>query len=103
MKIALFALFHKLDLGYLCAVRTAPYHLYRNPVERIMSIFNIGLQAIALARREMPQEMEAEVEKCNSMKALRAVAKRNPSFKEASLDAIAPVKIVLTNIATDWN
>ena len=64
-----------------------------------MSIFNIGLQAIALARREIPQEMEAEVEKCNSMKALRAVAERNRSFKEASLDAIAPVKIVLTNIA----
>ena len=72
VKIALIALFHKLDLDYLCAVRTAPYHSYRNPVERIMSIFNIGLQAIALARREMPQEMEAEVEKCNSMKALRA-------------------------------
>ena len=47
----------------------------------------------------MPQEMEAEVEKCNSMKALRAVAERNRSFKETSLDAIAPVKIVLTNIA----
>jgi len=85
----------KLNLDYLSAVRTAPYHSYRNLVERIMSVFNIGLQAIALARKEMPQEME--VEKCSSMKALRAVAKRNPSFREASLDSIAPVKIVLTN------
>ena len=64
-----------------------------------MSIVNIGLQAIALARRVMSQEMEAEAEKCNSMKALRAVAERNPAFREAALDSIVPVKIVLTNIA----
>ena len=99
VKIALIALFQKLDLDYLCAVRTAPYHSYRNPVERIMSIINIGLQAIALARRVMSQEVEAEAEKCNSMKALRAVAERNPAFREAALDSIAPVKIVLTDIA----
>ena len=47
----------------------------------------------------MPQEMEAEVEKCNSMKALQAVAQSNPQFKEAALDSVAPVKIVLTDIA----
>jgi len=99
VKIALIALFRKLDLDYLCAVRTAPYHSYRNPVERIMSIVNIGLQAVALARRVMSQEMEAEAEKCNSMKALQAVAERNPAFREAALDSIAPVKIVLTDIA----
>ena len=98
VKIALIAVFCKLDLDYLCAVRTAPYDSYRNHVERIMSIFNIGLQAIALAQREMPQEI-VEVEKCNSMKALRAVAERNQSLKEASLDSIVPVKAVLTNIA----
>ena len=43
--------------------------------------------------------MEAELEKCNSMKALRAVAERSTAFKEAALDSIAPVKIVLTDIA----
>ena len=81
VKIALITLFRKLDLDYLCAVRTAPYHSYRNPVERIMSIINIGLQAIALARRVMSEEMEVEVEKCNPMKALHAVAERKPAFK----------------------
>ena len=63
-----------------------------------MSIINIGLQAIVLARRVMSEEMEVEVEKCNSMKALRAVAERKPTFKESSLDSIAPVKILLTDI-----
>ena len=63
-----------------------------------MSIVNIGLQAIALARRVMSQEMEAEAEKCNSMKALRAVAERNPAFREVSLDSIATVILL-----KDWN
>ena len=49
VKLALIALFRKMDVDYLCAVRTALYHSYRNPVERITSILNLGLQAIALA------------------------------------------------------
>ena len=99
VKVALIALYKKLDLDYLCAVRTAPYHSYKYPVERIMSIVNIGLQAIALARRTMAPEMEAEAEKCNSMKALRAVAERDRAFRDAALDSIAPVKLVLIDIA----
>ena len=31
VKIALIALFRKLDLDYLCAVRTAPYHYIQKP------------------------------------------------------------------------
>ena len=46
----------------------------------------------------MPEEMEAEATKCNSLKALRAVAERNVGFKEAAMDSIAPVKILLTDI-----
>ena len=99
VKLALIALYRKLDLDYLCAVRTAPYHSYRNPVERIMSILNLGLQAVALARKRMPDEMEMEAAKCNSLKALRAVAERKENFREASLDSISSVKVLLTDIA----
>ena len=61
-----------------------------------MSILNIGLQAVALARKTMPDDMETEVSKCNSLKALRAVAERKEEFREASISSI---KIVLTDIA----
>ena len=44
VKLTLICLFLKLDLDYLCAGRTAPYHSWRNPVERVMSILNLGLQ-----------------------------------------------------------
>ena len=63
-----------------------------------MAIVNLGLQAIAIARAEMPKEME-EAERCNSLKVLRAVASRNSEFQGACLDAIAPVKRLLTDIA----
>ena len=64
MYLSLICLFLKLDLDYLCAGRTAPYHSWRNPVERIMSILNLGLQCVGLARAEMPAEFEKEVKKC---------------------------------------
>ena len=38
VKLALISLFVDLDLDYVCAARTAPYHSFRNPAERIMSI-----------------------------------------------------------------
>ena len=98
VKLALVALFLKLDLDYLCAARTAPYHSYRNPVERVMSFVNLGLQAIALAREKMGDEMEKEAAKCNSLKALRAVAEQKPEFKNAAMDSMSPVKILLSDI-----
>ena len=98
VKLSLIALFLKLNLDYLCAVRTAPYHSYRNPVERIMSILNLGLQTVALAREKMPDEMEAEAARCNSLEALRKVAERKPEFRSACLDSVAPVKVILSDM-----
>ena len=49
VKLALIAVFWKLDLDYLCASRTAPNHSFRNPAERVMSILNLGLQSVGLA------------------------------------------------------
>jgi hypothetical protein len=47
-----------LDLDMLIAARTAPQNSFRNPVERIMSILNIGLQAVGVMREEMTAEFE---------------------------------------------
>ncbi len=48
-----------------------------------MSIFNLGLQAVALAREKMPEEMETLAKNCNSMKALCKVAAEKLLFKDA--------------------
>ena len=43
VQISLIALFLTLDLDFICAVRTAPSHSWRNPVERIMSTLNFSV------------------------------------------------------------
>ncbi len=97
VQLFLICLFLKLDLDYLCAGRTAPYHSWRNSVERIMSILNLGLQCVGLARAKMPDEFEKEVAKCNNMSQLRKIASITPSI-EAVKDSIFLVKILLCDI-----
>ena len=71
VQLSLICLFLKLDLDYLCVGRTAPYHSWHNPVERIMSILNLSLQCVGLARAEMSEEFEIEVEKSKTLSDLR--------------------------------
>ena len=57
-QLSLIALFLNLNLDLLCAARTAPNQSWRNPVERIMSGVNLGLQSIGLMRKEMNTDAE---------------------------------------------
>ena len=66
-QLSLIALFLNLNLD-LCAARTAPNQLWRNPVERIMSVVNLGLQSVGVMRKEMPAEAEKAIKNCNSLK-----------------------------------
>lgn len=56
VQLSLIALFLSFDLDYLCAARTAPYHSWRNPVECIMSVVNLGLQCVGLERQELSEK-----------------------------------------------
>ena len=55
-QIALLALFLQLDLDFFCAVRTPPYNSWKNPAERIMSILNLALQGVGIARAKTSSE-----------------------------------------------
>jgi len=63
-----------------------------------MSILNLGLQCVGLAREEMPKESESEAAKCNSLVELRKVAERKDGFADAVKDSLSPVKILLCSI-----
>ena len=97
VKLSLICLFLKLDLDYLCAARTAPYHSWRNPVERVMSILNLGLQCVGLSRQQMSVEFEKEVGKCNTLTDLR---KSLESHKSTVIESLSPVKSLLSSIFT---
>lgn len=92
VQVSLIAIF---NLDYLCAARTAPAHSWRNPVERVMSTLNLGLQCVGLMREKGDDDFEAEAEKCSSLAALREAAKKRPEFKSQALDSIAHVKSLL--------
>ena len=97
VKLSLISLFLKLDLDYLCAARTAPFHSWRNPVERVMSILNLGLQCVGLARAKMPEELEKEVAKCSTIADIRSRLRG----KELEVqDSLSPVIILLNDIFT---
>jgi len=63
VKLALISLFIELDLDMLIALRTAPSNSWANPVERIMSIVNIGLQGVGVMRTKVGDEFEKAVGK----------------------------------------
>ena len=66
VKLAMIAVFLKLDLDYLCASCTAPYHSYRNPAERVLLILNLGLQLVGQQRR-IEDDIEEEISICKPL------------------------------------
>lgn len=61
VKLSMIALFLDLNLDNLIALRTAPSNSWANPVERIMSIVNIGLQGVGVMRSKRSDEFEKEI------------------------------------------
>ena len=48
VQLSMIALFLNLNIDLLVVGRTAPNHSWRNPVERIMSVINLGLQCVGV-------------------------------------------------------
>ena len=98
IQITLISLFLALDLDYLVAVRTPPGHSWKNPVERIMSILNLGLQCISLIRQEMDKEIEEIMSKCNSMNDIRKAAEQTPRLKNELKESLNPTITLLNDL-----
>jgi len=75
-RLGLLALFWELDMDTMVVMRTAPTHRWDNPVVRVMSQLNLGLQGVAPARDELEDEVhEKDFKKCNGMGAVRNATK----------------------------
>ena len=51
--------------------RPAAGLLYRNPVERVHTVANLGLQSVGIMRQKMSADMEEHIRNCNSTEELR--------------------------------
>src|SRR6185436_5109394 len=103
VQLSLIALFVTLDLDLLVAVRTPPGHSWKNPVERIMSILNLGLQCVGLMCKKISKEFEQILEHCNSIKDIREAAKNYPILQQELNNILQPVKELLNSIFSHQN
>ena len=53
-RLVKLAYFIERDLYQLILVQTPPNHSWKNPVERVMSNLNLGLQGVGVVREKMP-------------------------------------------------
>ncbi len=98
VQLSLIAIFKALDLDYLVAVRTPPGHSWKNPVERIMSIFNLGMQSIGLMRVKMSEECENIINTCNNIEDIREKAKESSQLENELLESLQPTIELLSSI-----
>uniref|UniRef100_A0A7M5XB11 Uncharacterized protein n=2 Tax=Clytia hemisphaerica TaxID=252671 RepID=A0A7M5XB11_9CNID len=78
----------------LIALRTAPSNSSANPVERIMSIVNIGLQGIGVMRQKMSDEFEKAVSKASSVKEVRETLKSDELRDEMKQSRAFPKELL---------
>ena len=93
---SLLAMIIQLDLDFLCAVRTPPHNSWKNPAERIMSILNLALQGVGIARTKTGHE--EQLQKCKNMKHIREAAKSLPDMEKDILDALERPKSLLSGL-----
>jgi len=77
VQIALICLFLRGNFDFLASVRTAPYHSWMNPAERVMSILNLALQGVSLQRDPMDNIFENIFKGKNTLEEIRNVAQEN--------------------------
>ena len=95
VQLSLVALLLNLNLDLLIAARTAPHQSWRNPVEHIMSILNLGFQSVGLMRSQMSDEAERALKNCNSVAKLRT---SEESYKDDIKKSLEPTITLLANI-----
>ena len=97
VQIAMICLFLKGDFDFLAAVRTAPYHSWTNPAERVMSIINLGLQGVALKRSNMSSDSERIFKNLGTMEEIREASSCNQTLSEELKTAIKDTQNILEN------
>jgi hypothetical protein len=98
IQLSLIAIFIALDLDYLVALRTPPGHSWKNPVERIMSILNLGMQSVGLMRAKMNDENENLINNCNNIEEIREKGRQFPMLEREIIESLRPTKELLNNV-----
>jgi hypothetical protein len=95
VQLSLIALFRRMNLDLLVVGRTAPCNSWKNPVERIMSIVNLGLQSVGIMRREGSENFERAIKYAKNLSQLReATSQLEKEVKESLCQPIELLKSI---------
>ena len=78
------ALQRTLNADLLVALRTAPGHSFRNPVEKVNSILNLGLHGIGVMRQSIYEDMvfEKNLHTCSNLEEVRKLLNQKPTHAD---------------------
>ena len=96
VQIALICLFLRGNFDFLASVRTAPYHSWMNPAERVMSILNLALQGVSLQRDPMDNIFENIFKGKNTLEEIRNVAQENQKLGLQLRNSVKAVQELLS-------
>ena len=80
VQCSLICIFKELHLELLVAARCAPGQSWINPVERVMSLLNLGLQNYSPSCKACSDDMERIIHKCYGLDDLRNAETVHPGF-----------------------
>ncbi|CAB4442447.1 unnamed protein product [Rhizophagus irregularis] len=96
VQIALICLFLQGNFDFLASVRTAPYHSWMNPAERVMSILNLALQGVSLQRDPMDDILEDILKRKNTLEEIRNAAQENMKLRLKLRNSVKAVQDLLS-------
>ena len=95
---AIVAIFLALDLEEAIFCRTAANCSFRNPVERVHAIANIGLQAVGLMRTLMDEASEDKIKRANGNVDIRALCEDDSELEECIKKSLERPKQLIENV-----
>lgn len=100
VQISLICLFLRGNFDFLASVRTAPYHSWMNPAERVMSILNLALQGVSMQRNKMDDVLEDIFKSKNTLEEIRLAAEGNNQLAIQLRESIKEVQTLLKERTT---
>ena len=98
VQLSLIALFLNLNLDFLVACRTAPNHSWKNLIERIMLLLNIGLQCVGLMRAKMSDKFESAIYNANNLHQVREAISSRKEVVSSLKPPIDLLKSIFTRL-----
>ena len=92
-------LHHDMDEVLVC--RSATGLSYRNVVEKVHAIANLGLQSVGIMRQKMSADMEEHIRNCNSNEELRKATERHEELKPALENSVFSKRFQTFSPCTD--